>query len=116
PVLHDVSKVLVVIGWLLPSGRNRTGHCLRISIAHRLRRSVLRSGCTAPTLRLRYATERYRGNPNLLSLRELLGHASVNTTMIHTRVSPDALAPHVAQLEDQGAARRWTVLKQDISA
>jgi len=116
PVLHDVLRDLDVIGWLFPSGRNPTGHYLPDSIAQRIRRYLLRSGWTAHTLRHRFATEFYRGNPNLLALRELLGHASVNSTMIYTRVSPDALAPHVAQLEDQGAARRWTVLKQHVSA
>lgn len=116
PILQRSLNDLDVSGWLFPSSKNPTGHYLPDSIAQRIRRHLLPGTWTAHTLRHRFATEYYRSNPNLLALRELLGHTSVNSTMIYTQVSPDALQPHVAQIEDQGAARRWTVLKRQISA
>lgn len=114
PVLQNILNELDITGWLFPSSRNPTGHYLADSIAQRIRKHLLRGTWSAHTLRHRFATEYYRANPNLLALRELLGHASVNTTMIYTRVSPDALAPHVAEIQDQGAAQRWSVLNRAV--
>lgn len=112
PILKNILDELNVIGWLFPSNKNATGHYLADSIAQRIRRYLLPGDWTAHTLRHRFATEYFRLNPDLLALRELLGHASVDTTMIYTKVSPDALAPQVALIKDQGAESRWSVLKR----
>lgn len=112
PVVKNILEELDFVGWLFPSDKNPTGHYLPDSIAQRIRRYLLPGDWTAHTLRHRFATEYFRVNPDLLALRELLGHASVDTTMIYTKVSPDALAPQVAQIKDQGAANRWSLLKR----
>lgn len=114
PVLQHILHDLDISGWLFPSSRNPTGHYLPDSIAQRIRKDLLSEPWSAHTLRHRFATEYYRLNPDLLALRELLGHASVDTTMIYTRVAPDVLAPPVAKLQDQGAAQRWSVLKHAV--
>jgi len=114
PVLKEILHELDMTSWLFPSSRNATGHYLADSIAQRIRKHLLPGTWSAHTLRHRFATEYYHNNPDLLALRELLGHASVNSTMIYTRVSPDALAPHVAELRDQGAAQRWSVMKKSV--
>lgn len=114
PVLGTILHELHLSGWIFPSSLNPTGHYLADSVAQRIRKRLLPGSWSAHTLRHRFATEYYRHSPNLLALRELLGHANVSSTMIYTRVSPDALAPQVAQIQDPGAAQRWSVLKQAV--
>ncbi|MEO9249117.1 tyrosine-type recombinase/integrase [Citricoccus nitrophenolicus] len=84
-------------GWLFPSSKNPTGHYLPSSIAQRIA-DLLDPGWSAHTLRHRFATEYYDKHPDLLALRDLLGHADVSTTMIYTKVSSDRLAASVSDL------------------
>src|SRR5699024_1351792 len=113
PTIRDILHQANIDGWLFPSTRNPSGHYLPDSIAQRIRKHLLPGKWSAHSLRHRFATEFYHKNLNILALRELLGHATVSSTMIYTRVSSDALAPQVAAIQDQGAARRWSVIKTD---
>lgn len=87
----------VSAGWLFSSSKNPTGHYLPGSIAQRIT-DLLDPGWSAHTLRHRFATEYYDKHPDLLALRDLLGHADVSTTMIYTKVSSDRLAASVSDL------------------
>lgn len=86
-------------GWFFPSSKNVTGHYKPASIGQRIN-DLLDPGWSAHTLRHRFGTEVYRNTPDLLALRDLLGHSDVSTTMVYAKVSSailtssvDALAP-----------------------
>ena len=100
PVHLLLTEALVLApskGWIFPSNRNPSGHYLAASITQRLN-DLLDDGWTAHTLRHRFATHVYTASLDILSLRDLLGHADVATTMVYTRVTAEKLARDVAAI------------------
>lgn len=89
---------LVPRGWVFPSTKNPTGHMLPASISQRLG-DLLGPDWSAHTLRHRFATGVYRNTNDVLALRDLLGHQSLDTTMIYTKVAAGSLAAAVDTLQ-----------------
>lgn len=85
-------------GFFFPSDRSTTGHVLPASIGQRIRDLLDTSGWNGHTLRHRFATEVYQANPDLLALKDLLGHASVATTQIYARADVARLDEYVDAL------------------
>lgn len=73
-------------GWTFPGQID--GH---ISPGHvgKLVNAALPEGVTGHQLRHRYATTVFRTSRDIVAVRELLGHARLDTTMVYTRVEQD---------------------------
>ncbi|MGQ7786616.1 tyrosine-type recombinase/integrase [Nesterenkonia sp. K-15-9-6] len=91
-------------GYYFPSELNPTGHYRPASISRRIR-TLMPDGWSAHTLRHRFATEFFSRTPDLMALKDLLGHASVATTQIYTATSPSRLQAGVLSMPDLDAAR-----------
>lgn len=92
--LHPlVKEVLEYIprGYLFPSDKNPTGHMLPRSIGARVRWLLDGNGWNAHSLRHRFGVEALEENPDLMALRDIMGHASVSTTQIYTKASAQRL-------------------------
>lgn len=90
PIHPLVAKALhrVPRGYVFPSELNPTGHMLAQSIGQRVRFLMgSHRGHNAHSLRHKFACDVLDRDPNLMGLRDLLGHASVATTQIYTRAS-----------------------------
>lgn len=74
--------------WLFPGQID--GH-LSAAYVSKLVSQSLPEGVTAHMLRHRYATRAYAAERDLLAVQRLLGHASVATTQVYTRVPDGAL-------------------------
>lgn len=75
-------------GFIFPG--NDHGH-LSPDRVGRILSGLLGLGWTAHTLRHRFATRAYAADRDLLSVQQLLGHASVATTQRYTKLPDDAL-------------------------
>lgn len=100
PLRPELQEQLNLIprGWVFPSDRNPSGHVLASSITQRLG-DLLGPGWSAHSLRHRFATEIYAGCLDIIALRDLLGHVSVDTTMVYTKFSSRSLKDAVATMD-----------------
>lgn len=98
--IHPILKPILALfptGFFFASNRNPTGHYLPGSITQRLG-ELLGPGWSGHSLRHHFATTFYQQHRDILALRDLLGHASVQTTMIYTQVNNEQLIAQVADL------------------
>lgn len=100
--LHETSRQLLhtlPTGWVFPSTKNISGHMLPASIGQRIRDLFGNvPGLNAHSLRHKFACDTLEARPDLMALRDLLGHQSVATTQIYTRASATRLQEMVATL------------------
>lgn len=75
-------------GWIFPNGLG--SHVSPAHVGVLARRAMSRAGSTHQ-LRHRFGVVTYDATHDIRAVQELLGHASVATTEIYTRVRPDSL-------------------------
>lgn len=74
---------------------------------HRIREAAgLPETLSFHSLRHTFATHYYRNRHDIVSLKELLGHASLKTTQIYTHTSPEELHNSMQELPEAFSPRR----------
>lgn len=83
--------------FLSRTGRRLGGSDVRRRLNRWVREAALAGGVSPHTLRHSFATHLLEGGADLRSIQELLGHASVSTTQVYTRVEPSRLHREYSQ-------------------
>ncbi|RCS95065.1 tyrosine-type recombinase/integrase [Brevibacterium aurantiacum] len=117
--LHPLMQELLPqfpTGYFFPSDRNPSGHMLPRSIGRRVRHLLgFQPGRNAHSLRHKFGVDALELNPDLMGLRDLLGHASVATTQIYTKASSSRLRKLVDDIpEPPGHRDRLQALKRGL--
>jgi integrase/recombinase XerC/integrase/recombinase XerD len=79
------------------SGRRLHPSDLRRRLERRLREAAIAGGVSPHALRHSFATHLLQGGADLRSIQELLGHASISTTQIYTKVDPSWMRSQYAR-------------------